>query len=222
MATLAAASHHLVQVVLPGKSGLPRDRYVNTLHFARETTTTPTETDYEELAQKVEDLYHLTVSTFGAIDGLLSPVAIDAAAASMNIYRMADAEPRIPVVEPLTITLTGSDGLPNELAVCGSFYSGSNQPSRRGRLYFGPLRYAATFLEGDTEIGDVRPAAVVSNIIAGALERLGTESGTWFWCQYSKKLDRLLQPTHVYCDNAFDIQRRRGVDPTARALLTVS
>lgn len=110
---------------------------------------------------------------------------------------------------------------PDELAVCLSFQgnrvAGEPQARKRGRIYFGPL--------DSTAIGGNRPNAPLITALAGAGDALGTAviaigAGNW-WTVWSPTSGTSANVADGWVDNAFDIQRRRGVLPTSRTLFSL-
>lgn len=62
---------------------------------------------------------------------------------SIKIYNQTDPKPRPPAFSALWGNTapgdTGASSLPEEIALCLSFYSFLNRPRQRGRIYLGPL-----------------------------------------------------------------------------------
>ena len=118
----------------------------------------------------------------------------------------------------------GSTPLPSEVALCTSFAAGPavgvNPARRKGRMFIGPLNEVSL----DTSLAN---QAVVSStariILAGATERLaddlitaGHELAVW------SRVDQAAYPVvRGWVDNAFDTQRRRGIEPSLRTVWTL-
>jgi hypothetical protein len=109
-------------------------------------------------------------------------------------------------------------GLPAECAVCISFQairaSGFPQNRRRGRIYIGPL--AASVNSG------ARPSsALLTDLGIAAADFMAdvpAAVSTASWAVWSE-VDQEANPVdNGWIDNAFDTQRRRGVQATARTL----
>lgn len=106
--------------------------------------------------------------------------------------------------------------LPDELAVVLSFQglkaAGAPQARRRGRLYIGPLDTAAAT--------DNRPATAFLTAMGNAATTLKAAvtavGGTAAWCIWSVADQAEVVIDNGWIDNAFDVQRRRGVLPTSR------
>jgi hypothetical protein len=142
------------------------------------------------------------------------------AASNIKFYDLSDPKPRAPFYDA-NFTIGGtpqSSHLPRELAICLSFQgarvSGSAQARRRGRVYLGPLGLTSN----DSTTG--RPLAAAISSIQGAAGTLRSASGSgvWTWIVVSEVagLNDVIV-TNGWVDNAFDIQRRRGVTPTSRS-----
>lgn len=133
------------------------------------------------------------------------------------------------VTRQLTLTATGTDTLPEEVACCLSFRtdygaavefgSGTRPRSRlRNRVYLGPLSVTARSQDATTRRTKVS-TAMITDVMASAIEFLYTEAfgAGWLWRTVSKTALQDHPVTYVEMDNAFDSQRRRGPEPTARA-----
>lgn len=111
----------------------------------------------------------------------------------------------------------GAATVPRELAVCLSFYGGQNQPRKRGRLYVPLCLYTSGATQGARPIGTqrTRPAELVS-IFAG----LGGVDVDWIvWSQRDRQAVKV---TNWWVDDEWDVQRSRGLRPTARDTGTTS
>jgi hypothetical protein len=110
---------------------------------------------------------------------------------------------------------TGS-ALPDELAVCMSFQgdrqAGFPQSRRRGRLYIGPLDSTAASANrpNPTILAGLGTAAATLKLAVDAI------GGTAAWCVWSTVDQASVPVADGWIDNAFDVQRRRGVLPTSR------
>jgi len=212
----------LVQMSFPSLDGVVKNGVANTFHFG--TDGTDDDTDANLVADGVADFYRINGG--GTTLPLRQWMAghIDTHHARARVYRLNDAEPRIPIHdETYDLGANGGDGLPSEVALVMSFkaapVSGENPRNRRNRIYFGPLREACTDL-GANQI--IRPIATLKEALRSAGERMltifGGGGGSPSWIVYSPTLG--LTNTRAvasgWVDDAFDIQRRRGVQPTSR------
>lgn len=196
------------QVELAMTSGIPEDKATNVWWFLAD--------DLSNL-----DLALTQLTTFyGAIDGELSG-RVATTGHRVRCYDMDDPEPRAPVKDQGLGTLTpSSTSLPTEVAMCISYQaarsSGVSQARRRGRLYIGPLKKTAV---EDTGL----PQAAMITVLQGAIQNLldaAQAATTWDWVVYSPT-DGLAVSVHDgWIDNAFDIQRRRGLTATSRVLFS--
>jgi hypothetical protein len=199
------------QVTFENVNAIPRDRFVNTFHFESDAS----EGQMQDIADLLSAFY--TFNYAGAsVDSYLSPVV---ASASIRLYDLGEAEPRTPTVKPVTGAFTPSSGtaLPNEIAVCLSYYADKNSARERGRVYLGPLATnvlgARTATDPDANLhADFRGLLTQA---ASALAAVPVPSGPR-WCVLSPTTGGSAGPvTAGWVDSAFDVVRKRG----AKALL---
>lgn len=201
-----------VQATRAAVTGIPADAVTNVFHF--DSLTTPVgSTEYQDCADAVEDFFdgaNLVTPVAGYIHSLMAD------ALTLKVYDLSDPEPRVPrITETVTSSGAGSsERLPNELAVCLSFQgaaiSGLAQARRRGRLFIGPLS------GGAWNPATARPSDVFMTDLATAAIRLVEDTATR-WAVYSTVLNAAAAVTDGWVDNAFDVQRRRGLAPTIKA-----
>ena len=156
---------------------------------------------------------------YGAFVSHLS-VALDLSKFRLKMYNMSDPEPREPFEDGLFTVIgpTGTAGGAPELAICLSFQgdpaSGIPMRRRRGRVYLGPL---AINVGGTSE--DV-PASMVATAAAAGQSLLNSSnaSAAYEWIVLSQAGGGLsaVKVTNGWVDNAWDIQRRRGIPATVR------
>jgi len=192
------------QIILRTVDNLPANFVTNTLHFdSDDVGTAPT-----VLTPIVEDFYQANLG--------IIPTSIAEPGHQIKWYVTDQPTPNYPY-ETTEFVLGGFPAqppLPSEVALCVSFESqklnGVSQASRRGRIYFGPL---ATNIVSD---GRPNNAAMITmgtafqTMVFDALSS-GNVLGVW-----STKLQTFAPFANGWIDNAFDTQRRRGVEPTSR------
>lgn len=197
-------------VTLPMDSGLPEDAAQNVWHF---WATSASDAIAAQIAAALKTFYD-TVDTY--LSTLINPVN-----ASVEFYDLSDPEPRVPYhqVNIGADMITSTTALPEEVALCLSFQaaaqSGEVQARRRGRIYLGPLGQNAL---GATSAGN-RPLAAFVTALVNAGDALLTASQAatdWDWRVYSRVLQQGFNVDNGWVDNAFDTQRRRGVQATSR------
>lgn len=137
----------------------------------------------------------------------------------VTAYRLPDPTPRSPVFEG-TFTLPAAAGTteyPAEVALVMSYEaqkeSGVPQARRRGRIYLGPFNAEVA--------GDGRPGSVLINSIAYAgkgLKNAADASVEWEWVVWSPTSDSYALVHRGWIDNAWDTQRRRGIDASSRTV----
>lgn len=217
------------QVSIPLDSGIPEDAIVNTFHFDDDDDPVAAPDDTRDF------IMSLLTAFYQDIDGVMFGQNVGAEA-TVKLYDMADALPRQPLYTE-TIALaplaSGIDlTLPNEVALCLSFAaagaSGVNPQRRRGRVFLGPVHYAASSMVGS----QCRPLAAVRDAVAAAAETMadGYEhpASPGYRCRWSiyspttdatsSLADSFNDVISGWVDDAFDTQRRRGAAPTTRSL----
>lgn len=199
-----------------GKSGLPEDRFVNTWHFSNTSV-------YEDHVDLVWPILSQFYSQSGGLLGgmarslgeWLSPW-VDRAA-ELVFYDLNTAPPRVPTVHPITMPSPFSGGgFPEEVALCMSLKAldPPHSPRRRGRLYFGPFNLGAG--NAADNISPARPTQpLIDDVIAGAEAIIATAGVDWM-IRSTRPTPNYVRIGSVWVDNAWDTQRRRGPDATAR------
>lgn len=213
-----------VQVTFQGTSGLPEDSFVNTWHFVQDKTVN----DLEDISDALQAYY---TSVTPNLSNMVSRTG-----ATMKFYDLEIAAPNPPLATvPLTVAAAATSlNMPSELAVVMSFQSspaigGVNQARRRGRVYLGPFCGDASATNYE------RPASGLVDAFAGYGDTLLATSEAslyWRWAVFSPtsaggwmipgqqgppNFPPSVSPvTDGWVDNAWDIQRRRGLAPTAR------
>jgi hypothetical protein len=197
---------NIVQVALAHDSALPEDVTVNTFAFYTETAK-----DAVAAASIVGQLNTFYQAFDNFLSSLLSGVGV------VKFYDRADVKPRVPWFLGALSLEPGPTALPGEVALVLSFraaaVSGSSPARRRGRVFLGPL--AINTMDAATG----RPLNSVLNEIASAASSLraaGASDPAWTWQVWSEMDNVGREINNGYVDNAFDTQRSRGNDPTAR------
>lgn len=201
-----------------GAGGLPEDRIVNTFHFFNALSfdqhcnnlSVAMPSFYNEVGSG-ENIQNLSLAA------QLSPWVQREAEFRFYDLSLPEGE-RPPLILPFTLTdAQSAGGLPEEIALCLS-YSGPPPvtPRRRGRIYFGPIA-----ANTDTEASATdpsRPVAILISDLMKAGRRLASYDPTTIgWAVHSSvPNDNYVLITQGWVDNAWDIQRRRGPDASAR------
>lgn len=202
----------MVQAKLYHESGIPEDTAMNVWSFT--TAASKSEAAADAISEALQTFY-------GNIQEWMSPNLTGLY--DLVFYERQDAPPRIPWREDLALNFSPPDAgaLPEEVALCLSFYStptsGVPAGRRRGRIYAGPL---ATPALGLSEAGNGnRPKLALREGLANAGGNLLDQSqsaAAWSWAIWSGVDEVSREVVGGWVDNAFDTQRRRGVDLTAR------
>lgn len=158
-------------------------------------------------------------------EGLVEDLAtaLSAWSASTNelvvkAYNLEDPIPRLPKATAIRNEgAIGEAGLPRELALCLSFYSGVNQPRRRGRLYV-PLVMIAGF--GSMP---ARPSSALMNKVLSLGPIFADLGGADVdWSVYSTRDSTARAVSNYWVDDEWDVVRKRGLRPTTRVAATAS
>lgn len=199
------------QVRLQGFTQLPEDIYTNTLYFRIPEVDVPLE------LTTIESRLQAAYGTPGW-GGRYSTVV--RTPVEWRMYDMADVEPRVPVREG-TFDLPSHDnsGLVEEVAVCLSYRAEneSGQPAgrRRGRIYIGPLG-TTNISNGTSSSYSSIATACTTAVINGAEELHALDQNGVQWVVHSPTDGASRLIVEAWVDNAPDIQRRRGRQPSAR------
>lgn len=226
----------LAKVTIPHSTGLPEDEITNTWAFqplgaASRTTAT------SEFNAALDVFYTALQGSFSAAY-MWTGMTVE--------YIDLDSEvPRVPystnAISTTTLATASSD-LPAEVALClslvGLRLSGVNMRRRRGRVYLGP------FSTGAVDIATALSTLCTTAANAGEALRTGTDYELCVYSRYTHhdvpvgrnigekdanddlifpedptKLPASFNPVQqVYCDNAWDTQRRRGPKATLRII----
>lgn len=215
-----------VQHSFQGVSGLPEDQYVNTWYF--NSLTAPEGSDLPDLAAAVQGFYADVPSIGGSSVAAYMATTSDSENAHIKIYDMADEIPREPLYDafynPGAHGGVGGNTIPTELAVCLSYSaapaSGVPMARRRGRLFLGPWQQSA-ISSSNTTNAVVNP--LLQTAILGAASDLAATSSAlgWVWCVHSTAGAFAAPIATAWVDDAWDIQRRRGIKPTSRQTLAI-
>nr|CRY96824.1 hypothetical protein [uncultured prokaryote] len=196
------------QVILKLASAIPADYSTNTFSF--EMTNSGTNIDAVTL--NLKDFYSSLVSTF-------LPATVSQNGHIVKWYLHGGPPPNYPQAETgfNLATAPSGTGLPSEVAVALSFQGdripGQEQRRRMGRVFIGPLRESTST--------SARPAAAAKTALANAGEQLMTDvlaDSDGYWAVYSKVNGSSTEVTNGWVDDAFDIQRRRGLAVTSKLL----
>lgn len=215
-----------VMFIGQGPSGLAEDRIVNTFHFWNEEPRDPG--DPLACANAVSNFYIAAAGASGTatatVASMLSPWV--GRTAELRAYDMQEPgaghtgePPRTPHIYQILLGTAGSsEGLPEEVALVCTLHGAPPLGKRnRGRIYLGPLgRHVMTAAAASDAS---RPTPLVLNNLQIACQNLIAQTNTPLnWCIRSTlPTENYVPIVSGYIDNAFDTQRRRGPDPTARS-----
>jgi hypothetical protein len=192
-------------VIYQGASGLSKDRFVNTLHF-----------DGDQWDGGLCDELWGKINTFGT--------AHFAGMAAGTVHEIRCYNPGLNPEGPYfskkhAFTITPGLAGPTEVALCLSYATVDNPEQstkrRRGRIYLGPLKATDTNAE--------RPLQALMNdvlTLGEGIAQVGTAANVT-WVMKSVTDNSYHKIESIWCDNAWDTQRRRGLAPLARTVRDV-
>lgn len=222
------------QFTVPHDTGLPEDSVVNTYAFTAEDVVTAGGAAIAFTTAL--DLFYTTIK-----NNLSSQYNWDQA--EVEFINMADERPRVPFyTAPCAISgvATTWNDYPAEVAICmsmrGTTASGENARRRRGRVYIGPLQRVAgdtpdivsTTVDEIAAAGKVlKDTALVDLCVYSRYTHFAVpvgrniderdEAGNRVFDEVPDALPASFVPvTHIWVDNAWDTQRRRGPKATYR------
>ena len=194
-------------VILQGESNLSEDVFVNVLHY---------DVNFPDTVEGTAD------ELWTKYDTILKPMlaSVTQAGHRIKVYE-AGPPPRQPVLDKTYAFATGPAGnkAPTEVALCLSYATADNPDQvgarHRGRIYLGPIL-------GDLVTAN-RPNELTQDIaldFGEGLAQVGDASNTT-WVMYSQRDNEYRKIESIWCDNAWDTQRRRGLAPTVRTVRDV-
>ncbi len=206
----------LAIVSLQGASLLPRDLFVNTFHFRKDTALDAD--DRAAIASRLIEFYNtLNGGAATAVSSWIGAgVSRGANLSTIKQYDLADLKPR-PIARTDMFTLGAAGNAlgdyPSEVAVTISYFGSQNVKRRRGRIYIGPLLDDAGTLQPN-----VRVSSALRANFATAAARLRDQSNLAGvpWVVHSEAALQDFTITGGWVDNEFDTQRRRGLRADAR------
>lgn len=222
-----------VQHIFNHRSGLPEDAIVNTWYFSNGVSGLANTAAATALTPIVDAFYNTNGGTATVPMGsMIASIQMADPRATYKYYDMSAPLPRVPFAT-ITPTQSVANGalasLPSEVCAClsyrGAIVSGTAPARRRGRLYIGPLNNTSGTIVGDVTTLAARVHGNLALTATQNAKRLKTDAlaAGFEWGVYSETLragNAAIQGftpiTHVWMDNSFDIQRRRGVAPTSR------
>jgi hypothetical protein len=181
-------------------SGIPRDEMENTFHFSTESASgvQATQAECATAAARVANFYTGASAGGGAsIGAYMSEVLLLTASVKVYDYfgategvRDLDLGPPVFVASfQRADELSGAQGMPEEVALCLSYYSTSNTARHRGRVYLGPWTIGATTVAAEPR---PTPALLTSMVTAGT--RLSADGTS---AQSTGGLTPIIPPTAV-------------------------
>jgi len=190
---------YLFQARLQGQTNIPSDVYENVLFFDVNAPDT-----VQGRCENIRDLY-VGSNLFGGINGV-----------EVRAYNLGGGQP---IASSKAAKPVLGVGWPREVACCLS-YAAVDDPDqsiarRRGRIYLGPI--------GNAHGAADRPDALLRTTVldfGSSLANIGFGANTT-WMLFSRTDQVAAKIESIWVDDAWDTQRRRGLDPTARQVRDV-
>jgi len=214
-----------VQAVFQGATLLPEDRFINTFHFLGQVGT-PDADIRTALHAAVQGFYFNSYGRSASVGGYLSTFIVTEWQTVIYDLSLPEGE-REPDAFTWDLPTRSGVGLPEEVAVCLTLAGAPPvTPRRRGRMYVGPLLNLSQVIDDSSTSTPTRVNTTdnqsIGNQLAVAAKHLVDEP-LIEWCVRSITPSENFVPiVGGWVDNAFDIQRRRGPDPTVRRLWPIA
>jgi hypothetical protein len=229
-------------VTIPAQSELPEDAAVNVWHFRKlEPAPALVNADYAAMTFALEQYYcadNSAIAGVTAVDEFLAQGSIGNGLPTVEFYlpnAAGQAGSPTGFGELISWAPGAAPGLPAEVAVCLSFHADlTNVAERVPAGPVGPagdvlprarlrnrtfLPFLSTTALQSTPSG-VRPHGLLLAAMATGAAALRDEAGLaardLAWCVYSKTTGNFSSVVGGWVDDAFDTQRRRGMDPGYR------
>lgn len=178
-----------------------RDRVINTFYLNDTVNLPGAATDYQGLCNDALALWQTAWYTSLGLREL-RVTAYDVGPPPQYPKATAVVNENAPAV--------GTGTLGRELAMCLSYYSEQNRPRQRGRMYLAQIGTGAF-------VSVPRPTQALADKAGALAQGLADLGGLDIdWSVYSKTDNQARAVTDAWVDNAWDVQRRRGLDATAR------
>jgi hypothetical protein len=135
---------------------------------------------------------------------------------TIKAYDAAALPPSYPLAVAEQAGTTPGNDRPREVALTLSYYTGFNRPSYRGRLYL-PSRWL-------TGVVGLRPSITQRDEVISFAQQVLTANlpAAHNWVVWSQKYRKSQGGVnHVWVDDEWDTQRKRGLRPTTRTEATV-
>lgn len=210
-----------VQAVFQGASLLPEDRFINTFHFYDATSFYAAHS--EACLDAVESFYCLPYPTDEIGSGISPYVLRDF---ELRAYDLSEPEgSRIPTIRPEVLQTAAGNGLPEEVALVVTLKGDPPDTARRrGRIYIGPLTNSSNVIQtgttGEPARVETEPGSLCQILLLAATAMAENEPVGWS-IRSTVPSENFVRITNGHIDNAWDTQRRRGPDASARELWAI-
>lgn len=211
--TTGVENLYQAQFILQAASQRPEDSVTNTTHWFKNGTIV----DFENVRDMLIDFYStVPLGTTNKIIDFYTSKNLSGVW-QLKMYKLSDDKPRAPVyTEQGSFELGNTPSLPSEVALVMSFQtepeSGLPQARRRNRIYLGPFDAPS-----NSDTGRPSNLLIETVLFAGHSMIVASDVALlWGWHVYSPTQNAHYPVISGWVDNAWDSQRRRGVDATLR------
>lgn len=219
MADPVVVDHYRALVIFKGNSGLPEDVFVNSMVFRNDSgfAATP-QTMHDNVKAALERFYSAQQTNLRRVTEWMAGVSFSDV--ELRTYDLGQppgdkatgTPPRTPTSSLMALPGQSETAtLPYEVALVISWTTAVKAAWGRGRNYIGPLTTAAAGPMTATSGPVPHPDLVTTLTQAGRALINETEVGLVVLGKTGPK-----EVTGGYVDNAWDTQRRRGLQPTIR------
>lgn len=195
------------QVTLRTTDDVPANFITNSWAF---TGTSPVN-DVDDITAALDAFYTSFINFHGA-----KPIA--GTGHSVKYYDLPGVRPNYPQwVDTFdTGASSSTEQLPSECAIVMSFQGlkipGEYQRRRRGRIYLGTCR-ASDSVDGRPKAALLTDVASYASTFMAAIDAISTDTA---WAVWSSTSSEGVAVDNGWVDNAWDTQRRRGIQSTSR------
>nr|CRY96102.1 hypothetical protein [uncultured prokaryote] len=221
------AAHIRVVTRIPYEDDIKRDVSENVWWFFSEDLTVDNDIMASDAIARMQSFWEDTP------DGVDHPLGYymssvlkrDTDACDILVYD-AQGDAGAPPFTTAQFTLGGNHtpnvNMPEEVALCASYWSKNPslqgnllpRPRRQGRVYIGPFN---TWALANGTSGYARPNPDLTATLVGAISHIADNNADdGGWCVLSRASHQSSVITNGWVDDAWDTQRRRGVDASTR------
>ena len=208
------ADFFLAQVCFQGPSGLPTDQFCNSFVFRNDNVF-----DRAGMLAAVETaLTNFYADPAGGTgDQLVDWIPSGLEPPVLKLFDLGETPMRVPEETTLGSISPNGAGIPfpREVAITASYHNGGPGPRNRGRIFFGPV--VAASAQTTTADALVKVSPTVRSLLTDRMNDMATNASLeCTWVLWSRANNAMWDIVGGWVDDAFDTQRSRGREPSAR------